>query len=151
MKIKDIIEYGFYKILLPIDSIAEALKDEDENGNEILSIMLWSWMDTIDGIKFYQTDMVALNPDNDDIRMYNIEKLDTDFKIVTDGDPYYYLFGSSSVMYEDKLSNTDKIEKIKKICEKASTKTTFVSNGRDYIEVKDSQKLAIRILKILQE
>ena len=151
MKIKDITEYGFYKILLPIDSIAEALKDEDENGNEILSIMLWSWMDTIDGIKFYQTDMVALNPDNDDIRMYDIEKLDTDFKIVTDGDPYYYLFGASSVMYEDKLSNTDKIEKIKKICKKASTKTTFVSNGRDYIEVKDSQKLAIRILKILQE
>lgn len=151
MKIKDITEYGFYKILLPIDSIAEALKDEDENGNEILSIMLWSWMDTIDGIKFYQTDMVALNPDNDDIRMYDIEKLDTDFKIVTDGDPYYYLFSASSVMYEDKLSNTDKIEKIKKICEKESTKTTFVSNGRDYIEVKDSQKLAIRILKILQE
>ena len=70
MKIKDITEYGFYKILLPIDSIAEALKDEDENGNEILSIMLWSWMDTIDGIKFYQTDMVALNPDNDDIRIF---------------------------------------------------------------------------------
>lgn len=151
MKIKDITEYGFYKILLPIDSIAEALKDEDENGNEILSIMLWSWMDTIDGIKFYQTDMVALNPDNDDIRMYDIEKLDTDFKIVTDGDPYYYMFGASSVMYEDKLSNTDKIEKIKKICKNASTKTTFVSNGRDYTEVKDAQKLAIRILKVLGE
>ena len=151
MKIKDITEYGFYKILLPIDGIAEALKDEDENGNEILSIMLWSWMDTIDGIKFYQTDMVVLNPDNDDIRMYNIEKLDTNFKIVTDGDPYYHLFGASSVMYEDKLSNAEKIEKIKKICQKASTKTTFVSNGRDYIEVKDSQKLAIRILKVLEE
>lgn len=118
MKIKDITEYGFYKILLPIDSIAEALKDEDENGNEILSIMLWSWMDTIDGIKFYQTDMVALNPENDRIRMYDVEKLNTKFKIVTDGDPYYYMFGASSVMYEDKLSNTDKIERIKEQCQK---------------------------------
>ena len=149
MKIKDITEYGFYKILLPIESIAEALKDE--NGNEVLSIMFWTCMDIIDGVKFYQTDMFALNPDNDRIRMYDVEKLDTKFKIVNDKDPYYYLFGASSVMYEDKLSNTQKIEKIKKICKNASTKTTFVSNGRDYTEVKDAQKLAIRILKILQE
>lgn len=151
MKIKDITEYGFYKILLPIESIAEALKDEDENGNEVLSIMLWSSMDIIDGINFYQTDMVVLNPDNDSIRMYDVEKLDKKFKIVDDKDPYYYLFGASSVMYEDKLSNSQKIEKIKKICKNASTKTTFVSNGRDYTEVKDAQKLAIRILKVLQE
>ena len=124
MKIKDITEYGFYKILLPIDAIAEALKDEDENGNEILSIMLWSSMDTIDGINFYHTDMVALNPDNDSIRMYDVEKLDTKFKIVDDKDPYYYLFGASSVMYEDKLSNTQKIEKIKEQC----TKEEYISS-----------------------
>ena len=151
MKIKDITEYGFYKILLPIESIAEALKDEDENGNEVLSIMLWSCMEIVDGIKFYQTDMIVLNPDNDSIRMYDVEKLVTKFKIVNEEDPYYYKYGSSSVMYEDKLPNSQKIEKIKKICKNASTKTTFVSNGRDYTEVKDAQKLAIRILKVLQE
>ena len=87
----------------------------DENGNEILSIMLWSWMEIIDGIKFYHTDMVALNPDNDSIRMYDVEKLDTKFKIVNKEDPYYYKYGASSVMYEDKLPNSQKIEKIKKI------------------------------------
>ena len=118
MKIKDITEYGYYKILLPTDSIAEAFKDEDEEGNEVLSIMLWSYMETIDGINFYSTDMFALNPENDRIRMYDIEKLDKKFKIVTDGDPYYYMFGASSVMYEDKLSNTDKIKKIKEQCQK---------------------------------
>ena len=118
MKIKDITEYGFYKILLPAESIAEALKDEDENGNEILSIMLWSCMEIVDGIKFYHTDMVALNPDNDTIRMYDIEKLGTKFKIVDDNDPYYYKYGASSVMYEDKLTNSQKIKKIKEQCMK---------------------------------
>ena len=124
MKIKDITEYGFYKILLPIESIAEALKDEDENGNEVLSIMFWTCMDIIDGIKFYQTDMFALNPDNDRIRMYDVEKLDTKFKIVNEEDPYYYKYGSSSVMYEDKLSNSQKIEKIKEQC----TKEEYISS-----------------------
>lgn len=150
MKIKDITEYGYY-VDKQNTQIIEALNDEDEKGNEFLSIMFWDFFDIKDGIRFFRTDMFVLNPLNEDIADIEVEKLNQKFKVVDDNDLYYSQYGASSVMYEDKLSNTDKMKKIKKICERASTKTTFVSNGRDYTEVKDAQKLAIRILKVLQE
>ena len=150
MKIKDIKEYGFYQEIDQPTIIYEALQDE-ENGKEVLSIMIWDWMKISDGINFYRTDMFVLNPENEDICDIEVIPIDTKFKIVNNDDKYYAQYGASSVMYEDKPSNTEKIEKIKKICKKASTKTTFVSNGRDYTEVKDGQKLAIRILKVLEE
>lgn len=150
MKIKDITEYGYY-VDKQNTQLIEAFKDIDEQGNEILSIMLWNCFEIKDGIRFFETDMFALNPLNDDIADIEVEKLNQKFKIVDDNDPYYYQYGASSVMYEDKLSDSEKFKKIKKICKNASNKTTFVSNGRDYTEVKDAQKLAIRILKVLQE
>ena len=65
---------------------------------------------------------------------------------------YYKVEGNcGEYLIEDKPTYKEKLEKIKKICDKASTKITFVSNGRDYIEVKDAPKLALKILKIIGE
>ena len=50
------------------------------------------------------------------------------------------------LLIEDKLTYKEQLDKIKTICEKASTKSTFC-NG---VENKDMQKLAIKILKILE-
>ena len=151
MNIKDITEYGYY-VDKQNTQVIEALKDTDEKGNEVLSIMFWNCFEIKDGIRFFETDMFALNPLNDDIADIEVEKLNQKFKIVDDNDPYYYQYGASSVMYEDKLSDSEKFKKIKKICEKSSKDYTVVYDDRGHtICVKDVQKLAKKILKVLEE
>ena len=97
MKIHDIKQYGFYQPQGE-NTIIEALQDKD-NDKEILSIMIWNYLKEKDGIKFYETDMVVLNPQNNDICDIEVEKLNQKFKIVDDTNPYYFKYGSSSVMY----------------------------------------------------
>lgn len=56
------------------------------------------------------------------------------------------IVNQNDAIIEDKLTNEEKLEKIKRICDKASTITQFVGST----EIKDSQKLALKILKIIQ-
>ena len=55
-------------------------------------------------------------------------------------------FNAGYLLIEDKLTYQEKLDKILNICEKASTKSTFC-NG---VENKDMQKLAIKIIKVVQ-
>ena len=50
------------------------------------------------------------------------------------------------LLIEDKLTYKEQLDKIKEICDKETTKSTFC-NG---VENKDLQKLAIKILKIIE-
>ena len=59
---------------------------------------------------------------------------------------YYKVEGNcGEYLVEDKPTYKEKLKKIKKVCDKASTITQFVGG----VEVKDAQKLALKILKIL--
>lgn len=152
MRLNDIKDYGFYQEIEQPTVIYEALKDED-NGKEVLSLMIWHEFDIKDGIKFYETDMVALNPENDEFFDIEVKKVDKKFKIVDDNDKYYSQYGASSVMYEDKLSNTEKLTKIKKLCIKESKGMTFSETplGDKLLEQTDRGKLAEKILRIIYE
>lgn len=102
MKVKNIKEYGFYQDKNDKDRIIETFSDIDENDKEVMSVMIWNYFETKNGIKFYETDMFAFNPENDGLCDIEVIKLDLNYKIVDDNDPYYYQYGASSVMYEDK-------------------------------------------------
>lgn len=151
MQIKDIKEYGYYVDNNDNNVIVEAFKDDDK-GKEILSIMIWEWFKTSDGIKFYQTDMFALNPENDDFCDVEVTPITQKFKVVDDNDIYYSQYGASSVMYEDKLSNSEKLEKIRELCLKES-KALKVSKdeiGDLALVETSSAKFAKEILQIIK-
>ena len=137
MKIKDIKEYGYYADKNDNKVIVEAFKDDD-NGKEILSIMIWEWFKTSDGIKFYQTDMFALNPENDDFCDVEVIPLIQKFKVVDDNDPYYIAYGASSVMYEDKLSNSEKLDQIRELIKSYDEELKSSENYDDYSDGYDA-------------
>lgn len=151
MKIKDIKEYGFYQDAKDKKIIVEAFADDD-NGKEVLSVMIWNWMKISDGINFYETDMFALNPENDDICDAEVIHIKTKFKIVDDNDKYYEQYGASSVMYEDKLSNTEKLEKIAILCLRESKALHITKDGIGdlVLEETGSAKFAKEILRIFE-
>ena len=133
---------GFYKSKTR-DAIYYIYKNEEDDKDKYpLLVSTFEYESVINGRKRYEDEtgndvaLEYLEDEYDDIPLK--------FKFTT-------IANENDAIIEDKLSNEEKLEKIKKICNKESTKTTFVSNGRDYTEVKDAQKLAIRILKVLQD
>ena len=118
---------GFYKSKTR-DAIYYIYKNEEDDKDKYpLLVSTFEYESTINGRKRYEDEY---------------EDIPLKFKFTT-------IANENDAIIENKLTYEEKIAKIKKICNTASTKTTFVSNGRDYTEVKDAQKLAIRILKIL--
>ena len=131
---------GFYKSKTR-DAIYYIYKNEEDDKDKYpLLVSTFEYESTINGRKRYEDESgndVALEYLEDEY-----EDIPLKFKFTT-------IANENDAIIENKLTYEEKIAKIKKICNTASTKTTFVSNGRDYTEVKDAQKLAIRILKIL--
>lgn len=160
MKLKDITEKGFYYCkqkgrdtlyeIYPNDDFIENFdslsKEEQEKLCEDKTrpyskflLDLWYYeMEDLEGIKHWSVDGLIYTPDE-----YG------DIEVVKDTIKYKMPkaeFNSGCFLCEDKLTYKEKLNKIQEICDKASTKSTFC-NG---VENKDMQKLAIKILKVIQ-
>ena len=160
MKLKDVTQRGFYycekegKDLLfevypnedyveNFDSLSEEeqeklCKDKVKPYSKFL-LDLWHF-DTEDseGIKHWDVDGL----------IYTLDEYG-DIEVVKDNTKYKIpetQINSGCFLHEDKLTYKERLDKIQQLCNKASSKSTFC-NG---VENKDMQKLAIKILKIIQ-
>lgn len=128
---------GFYKSKTR-DAVYYIYKNEEEDKDKYpLLVSTFEYESTINGRKRYEDETgndVALEYLEDEY-----EDIPLKFKFTT-------IANENDAIIEDKLTNEEKLEKIKKVCNKASTITQFVGST----EIKDSQKLALKILKILQ-
>lgn len=141
MKISEIKEPGFYEAV-PFNPDYHEIYEVYNDGKYGLCLDLWifDYIDP-DGKKRYETDGGVYTLDNKSFA--NLEVTPTKEKWIM---PELDL-NAGHLLIEDKLSYKEKTEKIKKICDKASTITQFVGG----VEVKDAQKLAIKILKVLND
>ena len=145
MKLNEITETGFY--YQPEDTnrdyIYEVIKNTDEE-----------WLKDNPDHKFLIDEWLFDYIDHDDRANYGtagnliaVENADP-VEVVKITDKKYKIQGRcGECLIEDKLTYKEKLEKIKKICDKASTITKFVGGT----EVKDAQKLALKILKIMEQ
>ena len=160
MKLKDVTDEGFYyceqegrDVLFEIyynpdfvENFDSLTKEEQERLCEdkirpyskfLLDVWHYDYKD-LNGIKHWEVDGLVYTP---------IEYEDID--VVKDAVKYRILetqINAGSILVEDKLTYKERLDEIEKLCDKASTKSTFC-NG---VENKDMQKLAIKILKIIQ-
>lgn len=160
MKLKDVTDKGFYyceqegrDVLFEIYSNPDFLENFDSLTKEeqeklcedkirpyskfLLDVWHYEYED-LNGIKHWEVDGLVYTP---------IEYEDID--VVKDTVKYRILetqINAGSILVEDKLTYKERLYEIEKLCDKASTKSTFC-NG---VENKDMQKLAIKILKIIQ-
>ena len=160
MKLKDITEPGFYYNekegretlyeIYPNEDYIENFDKLSEQEQEKLCedkirpyskflLDLWHYdREDKEGIKHWDVDGLVYTPDEYD-----------DIEVVKDTIKYKIpktQLNSGCFLHEDKLTYKEKLNKIQEICDKASTKSTFC-NG---VENKDMQKLAIKILKVVQ-
>ena len=158
MLLKDVNEIGFYynekegrQILFEIynnDDYVENFNELSEEEQEKLCedkcrpyskflLDLWHFnREDLEGIKHWDVDGLVYTPDE-----YEID-------VIKDTIKYKILdtqINAGCFLVEDKLTYKERLDKIKKVCEKASTKSTFC-NG---VENKDMQKLSIKILNII--
>jgi hypothetical protein len=140
MKIKDITEPGFYQTS-PFNPEYHEIYEvyNDTVIGLCLDVWIYDYTDS-DGRKRYETDGGLYSITNTYYADLEVEK--TPEKWIM---PELEL-NAGHLLIEDKLSYKEKLEKIQKICSKASTITQFVGN----VEVKDAQKLAIKILKVIE-
>lgn len=161
MKLNEVTETGFYynkqegrEILFEIynneDYVEnfESLSEEEQEqlyinktrpySKFLLDIWHFDREDT-EGIKYWDVDGFIYTPHE-----YG------DIEVVKDTIKYKILqtqINQGNFLAEDKLTYKEKLNKILDICKKASTKSTFCNE----IENKDIQKLAIKILKVIQD
>lgn len=140
MKIEDIKEVGFYikKDDTEREIIYEIYKDEEEY---LVDLYYYDYTD-IDDRKHYSVDGCLYYTDSYEFYDIEVEKSKIKYKHIDNS--FYF---PKTFLIEDKPTYREIVEKIRKICEKESTKSISV-NG---VEIKDTQKLAIKILKIIQK
>lgn len=128
---------GFYKSKTR-DAIYYIYKNEEDDKDKYpYLVSTFEYESVINGRKRYEDETgndVALEYLEDEY-----DNIPLKFKFTT-------IANENDAIIEDKLTNEEKLEKIKRICDKASTITQFVGST----EIKDSQKLALKILKIIQ-
>ena len=145
MKLNEITETGFY--YQPEDTdrtyIYEVLKNTDEvwlkeEPEQKLLIDEWVFDYTdINGITYYEASGNLTSVQNA-----------SPVEVVKITDKKYKVCGQSGqFLVEDVPNYKEKLDKIKKICDKASAITQFVGG----VEVKEAQKLALKVLKIIGE
>lgn len=145
MKIKDIKEEGFYECV-PFNpeyhEIYEIYYNEDSEDPEMSGLFLDVWIYDYtgeDGRKRYETYGMVLNPENSSY---------ADLEVTKTKEKWYMPkldLNAGHLLIEDKLTYKEKLEKVYRLCNKASKCTQFVGG----VEVKEAQKLAIKILKII--
>lgn len=143
MKLNEITETGFY--YQPEDTdrtyIYELIKNTDEE-----------WLKDNPEQKFLIDEWLFDYTDHDDKVHYgtagNLIAVEnaSPVEVVKITDKKYKVEGRyGECLIEDKPTYKEKLDKIQKICTKASNTTQFVGST----EVKDAQKLALKILKII--
>lgn len=139
MLLEEIKEIGFYidKNDKDRETIYEIYKDGEEY---LVDLYYYDYTDT-DDRKHYTVDGFLYYPNSYEFLDLDVEKSNIKYKHVENS---FYL--SKTLLVEDKPTYKEKIDKIRKICEKESTKSISV-NGT---EIKDTQKLALKILKVIQ-
>lgn len=139
MLLEEIKEVGFYidKNDKDRETIYEIYKDGEEY---LLDLYHYDYTDT-DNRKHYITDGFLYTPYTYDFYDIEVEKSKIKYKHIDNS--FYF---PKTFLVEDKLTYKEMINKIRKICEKESTKSISV-NGT---EIKDTQKLALKILKVIQ-
>ena len=139
MKIRDIKQRGFYEAV-PFNKEYHEIYEilEDPELGLCLDVWIYDYTDS-DGRKRYEADG----------GLYSLETKDFANLDVTPTKEKWFMpeleLNAGHLLIEDKLTYKEQLDKIKEICEKASTKSTFC-NG---VENKDMQKLAIKILNII--
>lgn len=140
MLLKDVKQLGFYEAQPFKEQYHEIYEIfEDKEIGLCLDVWIFDYI-AQDGRKVYQTDGCLLTPESEGYANLNVTATKEKWVI-----PKLEL-NAGSFLVEDKLTYKEKLEKIAKLCDKESTKSTF-NNG---IENKDAQKLAVKILKIIQ-
>lgn len=164
MKIKDITECGFYMsddtdVLYEvynncdfIENFSALDKSEQEKlckekvrpySKFIMDVWNFEYED-LEGIKHWISEGLVYTPEYSDYHNIEVHKAKGKYKVLDTQ------VNAGCELVEDKLTYKQQLNKIMSICDKASTKSTIVYNGNQAIELKDTQKLAIRILKIIQ-
>lgn len=143
MKLNEITEIGVY--YQPEDTDRTYIYEVIENTDEV-------WLKEAPEQKFLIDEWLFDYIDHDDRANYgtagNLMAVEnaSSVEVVKIKDKKYKVTGGcGEYLIEDKPTYKEKLEKIKKVCDKASTITQFVGGT----EVKDAQKLALKILKIL--
>ena len=139
MLLEEIKEVGFYidKNDKDRETIYEIYKDGEEY---LVDLYYYDYTDT-DDRKHYTVDGCLYYPNSYEFLDLDVEKSNIKYKHVENS--FYF---PKTFLVEDKPTYKEKIDKIRKICEKESTKSISV-NGT---EIKDTQKLALKILKVIQ-
>ena len=158
MLLKDVNEIGFYynekegrQILFEIYSNEDYVENYDDLSEEeqeklcddkcrpyskfLLDVWHYNREDA-EGIKHWDVDGLVYTPDEYEV---DVIKDTIKYKIL------HTQINTGCFLVEDKLTYKERLDKIQKLCDKASTKSTFC-NG---VENKDMQKLAIKILNII--
>ena len=159
MKLKDITQPGFYynekegrQILFEAYTNQDYVENFDclseQEQQELcedkirpysqLLVDMWHYdYEDDEGIKHWTTEGLIFTPH--DFEDVNVVKDTLTYKIPQSK------INAGCFLVEDKLTYKERLDKIQKLCDKASTKSTFC-NG---VENKDMQKLAIKILNII--
>ena len=140
MKLKDIKQPRFYEVE-PFDKEYHEIYEifEDTKLGLCLDVWIFDFIDS-DGRKRYETNGCLYSPETEGYADLDVTPTKEKWFMPT------LELNAGHLLIEDKLTYKEQLDKIKTICEKETTKSTFC-NG---IENKDLQKLAIKILKIIE-